>query len=165
MNDVYELSDALKKDIDVWVAKFPAEQKRSAVIPALTLVQDKEGYLSTAMMDAVAHYLSMPNIAVYEVATFYSMFDLKPRGKHKICVCTNVSCMLRGSEQVVEHLKKKLNIDFNETTEDKEFTLRHVECLGACGGAPAMQIDKTYYENLTSERIDEILAKTREGSC
>lgn len=165
MNDVYVLSDALKTDIDGWVQKFPVEQKRSAVIPTLTLVQDKEGYLSTAMMDAVAAYLGMPNIAVYEVATFYSMFDLKPRGKHKICVCTNISCMLRGSEKVVDHLKDKLKIDFNETTEDKQFTLRHVECLGACGGAPAMQIDKTYYENLTPERIDEILVKIREGSC
>jgi NADH-quinone oxidoreductase subunit E len=165
MSDVYLLSDALKNEIDVWVAKFPADQKRSAVIPALTLVQDKEGYLSNEMMDAVADYLGMPHIAVYEVATFYSMYDLKPRGQHKICVCTNISCMLRGSEQVVDHLKKTLKIDFNETTEDKQFTLRHVECLGACGGAPAMQIDKTYYENLTPERIDAILAKTREGSC
>ncbi|MFI4955769.1 MAG: NADH-quinone oxidoreductase subunit NuoE [Gammaproteobacteria bacterium] len=165
MSDVYLLSDALKNEIDVWVAKFPADQKRSAVIPALTWVQDKEGYLSTPMMDAVADYLGMPPIGVYEVATFYSMYDLKPRGQHKICVCTNISCMLRGSEKVVDHLKKTLKIDFNETTEDKQFTLRHVECLGACGGAPAMQVDKTYYENLTPERIDEILAKTREGSC
>jgi len=165
MSDVYLISDALKNEIDVWVAKFPADQKRSAVIPALTLVQDKEGFLSNEMMDAVADYLSMPHIAVYEVATFYSMYDLKPRGQHKICVCTNISCMLRGSEEVVDHLKKTLKIDFNETTEDKQFTLRHVECLGACGGAPAMQIDRTYYENLTPERIDAILAKTREGSC
>jgi len=165
MSDVYLISDALKNEIDVWVAKFPADQKRSAVIPALTLVQDKEGFLSNGMMEAVADYLGMPHIAVYEVATFYSMYDLKPRGQHKICVCTNISCMLRGSEQVVDHLKKTLKIDFNETTEDKQFTLRHVECLGACGGAPAMQIDRTYYENLTPERIDAILAKTREGSC
>ena len=165
MSDVYLISDALKNEIDVWVAKFPADQKRSAVIPALTLVQDKEGFLSNEMMEAVADYLSMPHIAVYEVATFYSMYDLKPRGQHKICVCTNISCMLRGSEQVVDHLKKTLKIDFNETTEDKQFTLRHVECLGACGGAPAMQINRTYYENLTPERIDAILAKTREGSC
>lgn len=165
MNDVYVLSDALKTAIDVWVAKFPAQQSRSAVIPALTLVQDNEGYLSTSMMDAVATYLNMPAIAVYEVATFYTMFDLKPRGKHKICVCTNISCMLRGSEKIVDHLKKTLKIDFNETTEDKAFSLHHVECLGACGGAPAMQLDKTYYENLTPESIDKILAKTREGSC
>lgn len=165
MSDVYVLSDALKQAIDVWVQKFPAERSQSAVIPALTLVQDQEGYLSNPMMDAVAAYLNMPAIAVYEVATFYSMFDLKPRGKHKICVCTNVSCMLRGSEKVVDHLKKKLKIDFNETTEDKAFSLHHVECLGACGGAPAMMLDKTYHENLTPERIDAILDKVREGSC
>jgi NADH-quinone oxidoreductase subunit E len=165
MNEVYVLSDALKADIDVWTAKFPAEQKRSAVIPALTLVQRQEGFLSTAMMEAVGDYLSMPHIAVYEVATFYSMFDLKPRGKHKICVCTNISCMLRGSEEIVSHLKKTLKIDFKETTKDKAFSLHHVECLGACGGAPAMMLDDTYHENLTPEKIDAILAKVREGSC
>ncbi len=165
MNDVYELSDALRAAMDVWVAKFPPEQKRSAVIPALTLVQKQEGYLSNAMMDAVGDYLGMPHIAVYEVATFYSMFDLAPRGKHKICVCTNIACMLRGSEEVVQHLKKKLDVDFKETTQDKQFSLHHVECLGACGGAPAMQIDETYYENMTPEKIDAILTKIREESC
>jgi NADH-quinone oxidoreductase subunit E len=165
MNDVYELSDVLRAAIDVWVAKFPPEQKRSAVIPALTLVQKREGYLSNPMMDAVGDYLGMPHIAVYEVATFYSMFDLAPRGKHKICVCTNIACMLRGSEQVVQHLKKKLDVDFKETTQDKQFSLHHVECLGACGGAPAMQIDETYYENVTPEKIDAILTKIREESC
>ena len=137
-----------------------AQQKQSAVMGALKIVQEANGgYLTTELMDAVAEYLEMAPIAVYEVATFYSMYELKPVGKHKICVCTNISCMLCGSDDIVAHLKQKLNIGFGETSADKKFTLKEVECLGACGGAPMMQIGKTYYENLSSEKIDEILAK------
>lgn len=154
------LSETTRADIDRWLAKYPAEQKQSAVMAALHLVQEAhEGWLTTELMDAVADYLEMPPIAVYEVATFFSMYELKPVGKHKICVCTNVSCMLCGSDQVVDHLKQKLGIGFGEITPDKKFSLKEVECLGACGGAPMMQIGKTYYENLTPEKIDEILAK------
>jgi len=154
------LSEQSRSEIDTWIAKYPPEQKQSAVMGALTIVQKANGgYLTTELMDAVAEYLEMAPIAVYEVATFYSMYELKPVGKHKICVCTNVSCMLCGSDDIVAHLKQKLNIGFGETTADKKFTLKEVECLGACGGAPMMQIGKTYYENLTSEKIDDILAK------
>lgn len=146
--------------IDHWVAKYPPDQKQSAVMGALSVVQEANGgWLTTGLMDAVAEYLEMPPIAVYEVATFYSMYELKPVGRHKLCVCTNVSCMLCGSEDVVAHLEKKLGIKLGETTADKKFTLKEVECLGACGGAPMMQIGREYHENLTPEKLDEILAK------
>lgn len=152
------LPSAAIAEIDMWIAKYPADRKRSAVMAALRIAQDHLNHLSTETMDAVAAYLGIPNIAVYEVATFYSMYQLKPVGKHLINVCTNVSCMLRGSDTVVDHLQKKLGIGFKETTEDGKFTLREVECLAACGGAPCCQIDKTYHENLTPEKIDKILA-------
>jgi NADH-quinone oxidoreductase subunit E len=146
-------------EIDQWVAKYPAENKRSAVMAALRIVQDQNGgYLTSDLIDAVAEYLDMPSIAVYEVASFYSMYELEPVGRHKICLCTNVSCMLCGSDDILAYLQKKLGIGFGETTQDGRFTLKEVECLGACGGAPMMQIHNKYYENLTPERIDEILA-------
>jgi len=152
------LSPDTLKAIDVWVAKYPAEQKQSAVIPALHIVQDSNnGYLTTELMDEVAAYLDMPNISVYEVATFYSMFELKPVGKHQINVCTNVSCMLRDSESIVKHLESRLGIGLGQTTEDGKITLKEVECLGACGGAPMLLLNKTYYENLTPQKVDEIL--------
>ena len=147
-----------REEIDVWVAKFPADQKQSAVMTALRVVQDQHGgWLTTELMDAVALYLDMDKIHVYEVATFYSMFEHKPVGKHKICVCTNISCMVCGSGEIVEHLEEKLNIKLGETTEDNRITLKEVECLGACSGAPMMQIGENYYENLDAEKIDTIL--------
>ncbi|MDM8560820.1 NADH-quinone oxidoreductase subunit NuoE [Candidatus Parabeggiatoa sp. HSG14] len=154
------LSEESCTGIDHWLTKYPSNQKQSAVMGALMVVQEANGgWLTTELMDAVADYLEMPPIAVYEVATFYSMYELKPVGKHKLCVCTNVSCMLRGSEDIVAHLEKELGIKFGETTSDKKFTLKEVECLGACGGAPMMQIGREYHENLTPEKMDEILAK------
>ena len=108
-------------------------------------------------MDAVAEYLNMPPIAVYEVATFYSMYELEPVGRHKICVCTNISCMLCGSDNIVGRLTEKLGIKLGETTPDGRFTLKEVECLGACVDAPMFQIGDTYYGNLTAEKIDKIL--------
>lgn len=153
------LSHKVREQIDHWIKKYPANQKQSAVISALTIVQKENGgYLTQELMDAVAAYLGMPKIAVYEVATFYSMFELKPVGKYKICVCTNISCMLCGSEEIVAHLKEKLGINFGETTPDGKFSLKSVECLAACGSAPAMQIDRDYYENLTCQSVDDILA-------
>jgi len=152
------LSDAAIAEIDKYIAKYPAEQKQSAVMGALHAVQDDcNGSLTTELMDAVADYLEMPAIAVYEVATFYSMYELKPVGKHKISVCTNISCLLCGSDEIVNHLNSKLGVKFGQTTEDGQFTLKEVECLGACGGAPMFQIGKTYYENLTTEKVDQIL--------
>lgn len=152
------INAASREDIDQWVAKYPAEQKQSAVMAALRIVQDQNGgWLTTELMDAVADYLDMDKIHVYEVATFYSMYEHKPVGKHKICVCTNISCMVCGSGEIVEHLQDKLNIKMGETTEDKRFTLKEVECLGACSGAPMLQIGEHYYENLDAEKIDSIL--------
>ncbi|TPW17275.1 MAG: NADH-quinone oxidoreductase subunit E [Halothiobacillaceae bacterium] len=149
-----------KRDIDRWVAKYPADKKQSAVMAALQTVQDANGgWLTTELMDAVAEYLAIAPISVYEVATFYSMYELKPVGKHKICVCTNISCMLCGSDEVVAHLTHRLGIGLGETSADGKFTLKEVECLGACGGAPMLQIGKIYYENLTPAKIDAILEK------
>lgn len=154
------LSAESRAEIDRWVAKYPDEWKQSAVMSALRIVQDQNGgWLSTELMDAVAEYLQMPPIAVYEVASFYSMYELEPVGRHKICVCTNISCQLRGSDEMVAHLRKRLGIDLGETSSDGRFTLKEVECLGACGGAPMLQIGREYYENLTTAKIDDILEK------
>ncbi|NOY71012.1 MAG: NADH-quinone oxidoreductase subunit NuoE [Gammaproteobacteria bacterium] len=152
------LSDESKGEIDTWIAKYPKDQKKSAVMAALTIVQDANGgWLTQELMDMVAEYLAMEPISVYEVATFYSMYELKPVGRHKICVCTNISCMLCGSDAVVSHLKDKLGIGFGGITTDGKISLKEVECLGACGGAPMLQIGDQYYENLTPEKIDSIL--------
>ncbi|MGD8907707.1 MAG: NADH-quinone oxidoreductase subunit NuoE [Chromatiales bacterium] len=148
----------VRAEIDRWIAKYPPEWKQSAVMAALRIVQDDNGgWLTSELMNDVAAYLDMPPIAVYEVATFYSMYELKPVGKHKICVCTNVSCMINKADVIVDHLKRKLGIGFGEVTEDGRYSLKEVECLGACGGAPMMQIGKQYYENLTPEIVDAIL--------
>ena len=152
------LSATVRAAIDQWVAKYPQEQKQSAVMAALRLVQEERGWLSNEMMDAVADYLDMEPISVYEVATFYSMYDLKPAGRHKISVCTNISCMLRGSAELMAYLERKLGIKRGETTADGKFVLKEVECLAACGGAPMCLIGKTYHENLTPEKVDAILA-------
>lgn len=152
------LSDESKAEINTWVAKYPKDQKKSAVMAALTIVQDANGgWLTPDLMDMVAEYLAMEPISVYEVATFYSMYELKPVGRNKICVCTNISCMLCGSDEIVSHLKGKLGIGFGEITADGKISLKEVECLGACGGAPMLQIGDQYYENLTPKKIDSIL--------
>jgi NADH-quinone oxidoreductase subunit E len=152
------LSDESRADIDRWVAKYPPERKQSAVMAALRIAQEQNGgWLTNDLIDAVAAYLEMEPIAAYEVASFYSMYELEPVGKHKICVCTNISCMLCGSDNVVEHLQNRLGIKMGETTDDGRFTLKEVECLGACVNAPMFSIDKTYYEKLTPESIDQIL--------
>ncbi len=153
-------SPDIRAEMDHWIAKYPADWKQSACMAALRVVQDANGgWLTEALMDDVAAYLDMPPIAVYEVATFYSMYELKPVGRHKICVCTNVSCMVCGSENIVDHLEDKLGVKLGETTEDGRYTLKEVECLGACGGAPMMQIGRKYYENLTPDLIDSILSE------
>ncbi len=147
-----------RTEIDRWISKYPADQKQSAVMAALRIVQDQNGgHLTTELMDAVAEYLQMDAIAVYEVATFYSMYEMKPVGRHKICVCTNISCMLCGSEKIVKHLQEKLGVGFGEVTPDGRFSLKEVECLGACVGAPMFQIGEHYYEHLTPEKVDKIL--------
>jgi NADH-quinone oxidoreductase subunit E len=154
-----ELSAHVREEIDHWVAKFPPDRKRSAVISALHAVQhENQGFLTTELMDAVADYLGLPNILVYEVASFYSMFEVKPVGRHHISVCTNISCMLRGSQEVVDHVEKKLGIKTGESTPDGRIYLkREEECLAACTGAPMMMVDHVFYENLTPITIDKIL--------
>ncbi len=152
------LSDHLQDEIEDWISRYPIDQKQSAVLGALRALQHEEGYLPVEKMDAIAEYLEMPTIAVYEVASFYSMFELKPVGKHTISVCTNLSCMLRGADEIVEHLKNKLGIDIGESTPDGKFYLKQEEeCLAACCGAPMMQVDHVYKENLTIDKVDEIL--------
>ena len=144
-------------EIDKWVEKYPKNEKQSAVMSALMIVQEEHGHLTKELMDAVAEYLEMPVIAVYEAATFYSMYEHKPVGRHLVNVCTNISCKLRDSAAIVAYLEKKLDIKLGDTTKDGRFTLRSVECLGACVNAPMMQVDKNYHENLTAEVIDTVL--------
>ncbi len=157
-NKKSELSEHLCDEIENWISRFPIDQKQSAVLGALRALQHEEGYLPVDKMDAIAEYLEIHAIAVYEVASFYSMFELKPVGKHTISVCTNLSCMLRGADEIVEHLKNKLGIDFGESTQDGKFYLKQEEeCLAACCGAPMMQVNHVYKENLTIEKVDEIL--------
>jgi NADH-quinone oxidoreductase subunit E len=152
------LSASVQQHIDQWILRYPKEQKRSGVFEALRVVQEENGgSLTTELMDKVADYLEIPRVSVYEVATFYTMFHLEKVGRHVIEVCTNISCQLRGAEDIVTHLQKRLAIRVNETTADGQWTLKEVECLGACIRAPACQIGKTYYENLTSDKVDEIL--------
>ena len=148
-----ESLDQVKRE----VAKYPPERKASAAMAALRIAQEEHGWLSVPLMDYIAELLGMRPIQVYEVATFYSMYDLKPVGKHKISICTNISCMLCGSDAIVKHLEKRLGIKLGETTPDGKVTLKEVECLAACCGAPMFQIGKTYYENLTPEKVDRIL--------
>ena len=153
------LSKEVCKEIDVWLKKYPADQKQSAVLAALRAVQhENKGYLTTELMDAVADYLDMAKISVYEVASFYSMFEIKPVGRHSISVCNNISCMLMGADSIVEHIEKKLSIKTGESTKNGKFFLKcEEECLAACCGGPMMMIDHIYYENLTIEKVDEIL--------
>jgi NADH-quinone oxidoreductase subunit E len=159
MSDAEILSDHVREEIDRWKARFPDEQQRSAVIGALHAVQhENDGYLTAELMNGVADYLDLPTIQVYEVATFYSMFQTKKVGRHNVAICTNVSCMLRGADDIVDHVEKKLGITTGESTEDGRIYLkREEECLAACCGAPMMMVDHKYYENLTPEMVDVIL--------
>ncbi len=153
------LSKETQAHIDIWLAKYPQDQRRSAVIGALHAAQEQNGgWLSQEIMQAVAQYLEIPAIWVYEAASFYSMFFTEPCGQHKVSICTNISCMLNGAEQIVEHAEQKLGIKLGETTEDGRITLvREEECVAACVGAPVMLIDGHYHENLTNDKIDELL--------
>ena len=153
------LSKETRKQIDHWVAKFPPDHQRSALIQGLMAAQQQnEGWLSREIITAVADYLELPASWAYEVATFYSMFDLQPVGKHKVNICTNISCMLRGAEQMVAHAEGKLGIKMGQTTGDGRITLiREEECLAGCCGAPMMVVDGHYRENLTPEKFDAII--------
>lgn len=155
----FTLSEEVKQEIDKWLAKYPPEQKRSALVPALLFVQKQnKGWLSDSAMQALADYLGLPRIEVYEAATFYDMYELQPVGRHLIRLCTNVSCLLRGSDQLVAACQKAFGIGLGETSADGKVTLREAECMGACGGAPMCQVDdKEYHENLTAEKLVEIV--------
>lgn len=154
-----QIPEHICKEIDHWLLRYPPEHKRSGVFFALRRLQEENGHsLTVPLMDAVAKYLDLPKIAVYEIAAFYTMYHLNPVGKHLIDVCSNISCSLNGAERIISHLKERLGIELNETTADGKFTLKEVECLGACVAAPVCQIGKDYYEKLTPDKIDEILA-------
>ena len=159
MSDASILSDHVREEIDRWRARFPEDRQRSAVIGALHAAQhENNGFLTVELMNGVADYLDLPTIQVYEVATFYSMFQTKPVGRHNVAICTNVSCMLRGADDIVEHVEKKLGIRTGESTPDgKVYLKKEEECLAACCGAPMMMVDHKYYENLTTEMVDAIL--------
>ena len=157
------LSNESLKKIDREIAKYPADQKQSAVMSALAIAQDEKGWLANETMDFVAHYLGMPSIAVYEVATFYNMYNLQPLGKHKLTICTNLPCALSGANDAVAYLKQKLGIGFNQTTADGKFTLKQGECLGACGDAPVLLVNnKRMCSFMSNDQIDQLLAELTE---
>ncbi len=159
MSAAEKLSDHVREEIDHWKTRFPPGRERSAVIAALHAAQHENGgFLSQELMDGVADYLDLPPIQVYEVATFYSMFQTRPVGRNDVAICTNVSCMLRGADDIVAHVETKLGIKLGESTGDgRIFLKKEEECLAACCGAPMMMVNHVYHENLTPERVDEIL--------
>jgi NADH-quinone oxidoreductase subunit E len=159
------LSPAALVKIDREVAKYPAEQRQSAVMAALAIAQDEHGWLPKEVIEAVAAVLGMPPIAVYEVATFYAMYNTAPVGRHKITVCTNLPCALSGGNRAAQHLQAKLGIGFNESTPDGAFTLKEGECMGACGDAPVLLVDNKRMESfLSDEKIDRLLDELKAGN-
>ena len=162
MNAPMVLSPEALALIDKALAKYPADQRQSAVMAALTIAQSEKGWLSPDVMDFVAQYLGMPAIAVYEAATFYAMYNLRPVGRNKITLCTNLPCALSGAVIAANHLKSKLGIDFNQTTPDGEFTLKEGECLGACGDAPVcLHNDKNMASFMTPDKLDAWIEQLR----
>ncbi len=158
------LSEQSYKRIDREVAKFPPDQKQSAVMAALAIAQDEKGWLPPEVMQDVADYLGMPAIAVQEVATFYNMYHVKPVGKYKISVCTNLPCALSGGEKAAHHLKQKLGINYRETTADGQFTLVEGECMGACGDAPVMLVNnKRMCSWMSDDKIDALVEELKHG--
>jgi len=155
----YELSSHIKEEIEQWKTRFPEDRQRSAVISALHAMQhENKGFVTAEQMNAIAEYLELPAIHVYEVATFYSMFQTQEVGRNEVAICTNVSCMLRGADDLIEHVEKKLGAKLGASTDDgRVFLKREEECIAACCGAPAMMVNHKYYENLTVEMVDEIL--------
>jgi NADH-quinone oxidoreductase subunit E len=156
------LSDVAKKKIDRELAKFPPDQKQSAVMAALAIAQDENGWLPNELMDEVAVYLDMPSIAVYEVATFYNMYNLKPMGKHKITVCTNLPCALSGGVDAAEYLKSKLGVDWKEITADGKFSVVEGECMGACADAPVLLVNnKRMCSFMSNTKLDQLIAELK----
>ncbi|QLE79239.1 NAD(P)H-dependent oxidoreductase subunit E [Francisella sp. Scap27] len=158
MSLVKLISPEAKKNIDRVLAKFPEDQKRSAILEGLHILQDENGgFLTDDLQTALAEYLGVSKVDVYEVSTFYCMYDLKPVGRHKLNVCTNVSCMLNGAYELLNHVEKRLGVKPGETTKDGRITLKEVECQGACCGSPMLEVDKVFYENLTIEKVNQII--------
>ncbi|MGY8733896.1 MAG: NADH-quinone oxidoreductase subunit NuoE family protein [Pirellulales bacterium] len=155
----YELSSHVRDEVESWKARFPADKQRSAIISALHAVQhENHGFVTAEQMNAVAEYLELPTIQVYEVATFYSMFQTREVGRNEVAICTNVACMLRGADDLVDHVESRLSVKTGESTDDgRIFLKQEEECIAACCGAPAMMVNHKYYENLTKEQVDEIL--------
>ena len=152
------LSADAKKKIDRELTKYPADQRQSAVMSALAIAQDEHGWLSSEVMEAVAQYIGMPPVAVFEVATFYNMYNLKPTGRHKITVCTNLPCALSGGDDCANRLKAKLGVDFRETTADGRFTLMEGECMGACGDAPVLLVNnKRMCSFMSNDKVDQLI--------
>ena len=150
-------TDSLRK-IDSELAKYPPDQKQSAVMSALIIAQDEKGWLSTEIMDYVAKYLGMPPVQVYEVASFYTMYNLRPTGRYKLTLCTCLPCGLQGALAAADHLREKLGIDFNQTTSDGRFTLREGECMGACAMAPVILVNnKKMYDYMSNDKLDKLL--------
>jgi len=161
MSEMLLTTDSLKR-IDAEIAKYPPERKQSAVMMALVVAQDEKGWLSTETIDYVAKYLGMPSVAVYEVATFYSMYNLKPTGQYKLTLCTCLPCGLQGALAAGDHLREKLGIDFNETTSDGKFTLKEGECMGACAMAPVLLVNnKKMHDYMSNEKLDQLLEKLK----
>ncbi len=157
-----QLSEQAVKKIDREIAKYPADQKQSAVMAALAIAQDEKGWLTPEVMQDVATYLGMPAIAVQEVATFYAMYNLKPLGKHKITICTNLPCALSGGEAAANYLKEKLGVDFQGTTSDGAFTLQEGECMGACGDSPVLLVNnKRMCSHMSNEKIDALVEELK----
>lgn len=153
-----QLSEQAYKKIDREIAKYPDDQKQSAVMSALAIAQDEKGWLAPELMQEVAQYLEMPAIAVQEVATFYAMYNTKPVGKHKITICTNLPCALGGGERAAQYLKQKLSIDYGDTTADGQFTLQEGECMGACADAPVLLVNnKRMCSLMANEKIDALV--------
>lgn len=165
MSEQIAFKPEVLEKVDKIIARYPEGKQKSALIPVLHIAQKEfDGWLSVPVMDYVAGLLDIKPIEVYEVATFYTMFNMKPVGKYVLEVCRTGPCMLNGSEEILEYIRQKLNIKDGETTEDGLFTLKPAECLGACGYAPMMQLGKFYHEHLTKEKIDEIIDLCREGA-
>ena len=162
MNTMALLTDAAKRKIDHELTKYPADQKQSAVMSALAFAQDDHGWLTNELMDQVATYLGMPSIAVYEVATFYNMYNLRPMGQHKISVCTNLPCALSGGVDAAEYLKKKLGVDWQELTADGRITLVEGECMGACGDAPVLLVNnKRMCSFMSPDKLDKLIEELK----
>ena len=162
MSATAQLSDAAKRKIDRELTKYPADQKQSAVMSALAIAQEEHGWLPNELMEDVASYLGMPSVAVYEVATFYNMYNLKPMGKHKITVCTNLPCALSGGVDAAEYLKQKLGVGWKEMTADGRFTIVEGECMGACGDAPVLIVNnKRMCSFMSQEKLDQLIEELK----